>query len=101
MLNLWLFFFLISFIFSFYLLLCRSLSIILPHFQQRTQYLVKDIKGLQTTLTLCRSGSVFVRSDNNRLDVMKAVIIGPEGGFLLFSFTLVSLQSHMQARRTG
>jgi ubiquitin-protein ligase len=47
--------------------------------RQRTQYIVKDIKGMQSTLTICRGGSVFVRSDNNRLDVLKAVIIGPEG----------------------
>jgi len=47
--------------------------------RQRTQYIVKDIKGMQTTLTICRGGSVFVRSDNNRLDVLKAIIIGPEG----------------------
>jgi baculoviral IAP repeat-containing protein 6 len=47
--------------------------------KQRTQFLIKDIKGIQGTLNICRGGSVFVRSDNNRLDVMKAVIIGPEG----------------------
>jgi len=47
--------------------------------RQRTQYIVKDIKGMQSTLTICRGGSVFVRSDNNRLDVLKAIIIGPEG----------------------
>jgi baculoviral IAP repeat-containing protein 6 len=47
--------------------------------KQRTTYIVKDIKGIQSTLHICRGGSIFVRSDNLRLDVMKAIIIGPEG----------------------
>jgi len=40
--------------------------------------LVMEINTLSTSLPICKESSIFVRTDEERLDVIKALIIGPQ-----------------------
>lgn len=57
---------------------CRSI-LLTCFFQQRTQQLRKECRQLTTQLPISRGSSVFVRTHTDRLDVMKAIITGPQG----------------------
>lgn len=48
-------------------------------FQEKTKRLQKECAMLSESLPVSRGSSVFVRVDNDRVDVMRAVIIGPKG----------------------
>jgi len=58
---------------------------------QRTQQLRKECRQLTTQLPISRGSSVFVRTHTDRIDVMKAIITGPQGtpyGFGAFLFDI-------------
>lgn len=54
-------------------------SIKLKMVKSRTARLVRECKLLTRTLPLSPGASAFVRVDGNRIDVMKAILTGPQG----------------------
>mmetsp|Transcript_12538 Transcript_12538/g.19197 ORF Transcript_12538/g.19197 Transcript_12538/m.19197 type:complete len:253 (-) Transcript_12538:17-775(-) len=57
--------------------------------RRKLKRLIQEVASMQANLPLSPSSSVFLRTDTNRLDIMQAMIVGPQqtpysGGLFLF-----------------
>ncbi|KAI6164816.1 hypothetical protein EDD17DRAFT_1775170 [Pisolithus thermaeus] len=63
-------------------------------FPKRSLAIAKELAVLTTNLPVSWDSSVFLRVDENRVDIIKALIIGPEGTPFLFDIFLGPTYNH-------